>query len=245
MVRANSSPQRNVILNEASSTSGRVTTAAYNSVYSNSLYDLTNSMVQVESVQAVSQAGWCENFLEVELNANNYFMIQVGAGNMLFRARVNGVNDQTSIPFDGTANRFWRIRHDQSANQIYFETSANGSVWLTRKTVTPGFALTALRFHLLAGAYGSGNSNPGAAKYDNFKLLASLAPTSLTVPNAGFETPVIGNGNFQYSPSGGSWSFANGSGITGMNSPFTAYLAVSRTLSEPFLAVPTNSDESL
>src|SRR6185369_17486820 len=83
------------------------------------------------------------------------------------------------------------------------------------------FALTALRFHLLAGAYGSGNSSPGAAKYDNFKLLASLAPTSLTVPNAGFETPVLGNGNFQYSPSGGSWSFANGGGISGMNSPFT------------------------
>ncbi|HEX3252822.1 MAG TPA: RHS repeat-associated core domain-containing protein [Pyrinomonadaceae bacterium] len=196
-------------------------TAAYNGVYSNSTYDLTNKMVQVESVQAVSQAGWCENFLEVELNANNYFMVQVGAGSMLFRSRVNGVNDQTSIPFDGVANRFWRIRHDQSANQIYFETSANDSVWLTRKTVTPGFSLTSLRFHLLAGAYGTGNSSPGAAKYDNFKLLASAASASLTVPNAGFETPVLGSGNFQYAPSGGSWSFANGGGISGMNSPFT------------------------
>ena len=197
-------------------------TAAYNGVYSNATYDLTNRMVQVESVQAVSQAGWCENYLEVELNANNYFMIQVGAGNMIFRSRVNGVNDQTSIAFDGVANRFWRIRHDQSTNQIYFETSANDSVWLTRKSVTAGFSLTSLRFHLLAGAYGTGNASPGAAKYDNFKLLASSAGSvSLTVPNAGFESPVLGNGNFQYSPSGGSWSFANGGGISGMNSPFT------------------------
>jgi len=202
-------------------------TTAYNGVYSNSTYDLTNKMVQVESVQAVSQAGWCENYLEVELNANNYFLIQVGAGNMIFRSRVNGVNDQTSIPFDAAANRFWRIRHDQSANQIYFETSADDSVWLTRKTVTPGFSLTSLRFHLLAGAYGNGNSSPGAAKYDNFKLLASSAgPVSLSVPNAGFETPVLGNGNFQYSPSGGSWSFANGGGISGMNSPFTGVPSV-------------------
>lgn len=120
-------------------------TAAYNGVYSNATYDLTNQMVQVESVQAVSQAGWCENYLEVELNSNNYFMIQVGAGNMIFRSRVNGVNDQTSIAFDGVANRFWRIRHDQSTNQIYFETSANDSVWLTRKSVTAGFSLTTLR----------------------------------------------------------------------------------------------------
>ena len=196
-------------------------TAGYNGVFSNSTYNLTGKMVQLESVQAVSQAGWCENFFEVELDANNYFMIQVGAGNMIFRSRVNGVNDQTSIAFDGVANRFWRVRHDQSANLIYFETSADGSVWLTRKTVTPGFALTALRFDLLAGAYGTGNSSPGAAKYDNFKLLASTAPTSLTVPNGGFESPVLGTGNWQYSPTGGSWSFANGGGISGVNSAFT------------------------
>jgi hypothetical protein len=164
-------------------------------------------MVQVESVQAVSQAGWCENFLELELNANNYFLIQVGAGNMIFRSRVNGVNDQTSIPFDGVANRFWRIRHDANANAIYFETSANESVWLTRKTVTPGFAVTALRMHLVAGAWGTGNSIPGTAKYDNLKLLASTGSTSLTVANAGFEAPVVGNGNFQYSGSSGSVRF--------------------------------------
>ena len=197
-------------------------TAGYNGVYSNSTFSLTNRMVQVESLQPVSQAGWCENFLELELDANNYFMIQVGAGNMIFRSRVNGVNDQTSIPFDGTANRFWRIRHDQSANLIHFETSANDSVWLIRKSVTPGFSLSALRFHLLAGAYGTGNSSPGTAKYDNFKLLASSAgSTSLSVPNFSFETPVVGNGSFTYTPVGGSWTFAGGGGISGNNSPFT------------------------
>src|SRR6185503_6307806 len=134
----------------------------------------------------------------------------------------NGVNDQTVIPFDGTANRFWRLRHDQSANQIYFETSANDSVWLTRKTVTPGFSLTSLKIDLLAGCYGTGNGSPGTVKYDNVKLLASTAgSTSLTIPNAGFEAPVVGNGSWQYSPTGGLWSFANGGGISGMNSGFT------------------------
>jgi RHS repeat-associated protein len=197
-------------------------TAAYNGVYSNTTYDLTGRMVQVELPQAVSQAGWCENYLELELNANNYFMIQVGAGNLLLRSRVNGVNDQASVPFDATQHRFWRIRHDQSANLIYFETSANETVWITRKSVTPGFSLGALRIDLLAGCYGTGNGNPGAAKYDNVKLLSSTGgSTSLTVPNAGFEAPVLGNGSWQYSPTGGSWTFANGGGITGMNSAFT------------------------
>ena len=60
-------------------------------MFSNATYDLTNRMVQVESAQAGSQAGWCENYLEVELNANNYFMIQVGAqGNPVKRYRADG-----------------------------------------------------------------------------------------------------------------------------------------------------------
>src|ERR1041385_6308025 len=173
-------------------------------------------MVQVDSAQAASQAGWCENYLELELNANNYFMIQGGAGNMLFRARVNGVNVQALIAFDGVANRYWRIRHDQGTNQIYFETSANNSVWLTRKTVTPGFSLTSLKIDLLAGCYGTGNSSPGTVKYDNVKLLSSVTGSfSLPVPNTGFETPLLGNGNWQYAPSGGAWSFVGGGGIRG------------------------------
>ena len=56
-------------------------TAGYNGVSSNSLYNLTDKMVQVEVVQAVSQAGWCENMLELELNPNNYFLINIGVGN--------------------------------------------------------------------------------------------------------------------------------------------------------------------
>lgn len=197
-------------------------TAGYNGVYSNSTYDLTGRMVQVEVVQAVSQAGWCENLLELELNANNYFLIDAGAGSLLLRARVNGVNDQTSIAFDPGAHRHWRIRHNSTANTINFETSADGLVWITRKTVTPAFSLTSLKIHLTAGAYGTGNSSPGAARYDSLKLLSSAAgSSSITVPNAGFETPALGFGNFQYGPTGGSWNFINGGGISAGGSGFT------------------------
>jgi hypothetical protein len=88
--------------------------------------------------------------------------------------------------------------------------------------VTPGFALTSLRFYLMAGAWGAGNGSPGAAKYDNFKLLASTAgSSSVTGPNFGFETPAVGYGNFQYGPSGGSWTFAGGTGVSASGSGFT------------------------
>ncbi len=55
------------------------------------------------------------------------------------------------------------------------------------------------------------------------------APTNPTVPNSGFETPVIGAGKFQYSPVGGTWTFGNtgsavnsGAGIAGNSSGFTS-----------------------
>jgi hypothetical protein len=146
-------------------------TAAYNGISSKSTYDLTGKIVQVEVAQTVSQAGWCENFIQVMLDANNYYLIDVGAGSLVFRSMVGGVNNQTVIAYDPSAFPYWRIRHDQATNTIYFETSSNGTAWTTRKTVTPGFSLTALRFYLYAGAWGTGNGSPGAAKYDNFKLL--------------------------------------------------------------------------
>jgi|GEM_PF-1319937 len=43
---------------------------------------------------------------------------------------------------------------------------------------------------------------------------------AVSISNTSFETPVVGSGNFQYSPSGASWSFS-GSGISGNSSGFT------------------------
>jgi hypothetical protein len=125
---------------------------------------------KVEVAQTVSQVGWCENYIQVALDAYNYYLIDVGGSSVVFRSMVGGVNNQTVIAYDASALPYWRIRHDQAANTIDFETSNNGTAWTTRKTVTPGFSLTALRFYLYAGAWGTGNGSPGAAKYDNFKL---------------------------------------------------------------------------
>jgi len=55
----------------------------------------------------------------------------------------------------------------------------------------------------------------------SFENVPAFASVSLTVPNFGFEAPVLGNGNFQYGPTGGSWTFANGGGISSTNTPFT------------------------
>jgi len=153
-------------------------TAGYYAAYSNSTYDLTGKTVQVEVAQPISQAGWCENFVQVVLDGNNYFLIDAGAGSMIFRSTVNGVNDQTYLPvFEPAVEHYWRIRHDQGANTINFETSADNSTWTLRKSAAVGFSLTSMRFYLYAGAWGTGNGAPGAAKYDNVKLQGNTPTT--------------------------------------------------------------------
>ena len=143
-------------------------TASYNGVRSSSSYDMRGGTAQVELVQAVSQAGWVENTLVLEADGNNYLLINTGAGSIVFRSSVNNVFDQLILPYDPVAHRFWRIRHSLTTNTVSFETSPNGAVWTSQKTVTAGFSLTAMRFVLRAGAWGTGNASPGAAIYNDF-----------------------------------------------------------------------------
>src|SRR5205807_5746269 len=67
-----------------------------------------------------------------------------------------------------------------TANTINFETSPDASNWTTQKSAAVGFSLTSMRIYLYAGCWGTGNGNPGAAWYDNFKLQAN---TQTTVAN--------------------------------------------------------------
>lgn len=197
-------------------------TATYNGVVSNAFYDFRGRTVEVELAQPISQAGWCENFLQVLLDDNNYLLIDAGAGSLVFRSRVGGVNDQTVVPgYNPQASRFWRIRHDQAANTLSFATSPDRTTWTTHKTVTPGFSLSALRFYLMVGAWGTGNAAPGAVHFDNFQVATNETANSLPIANFGFEAPVPPAAGFQYGPTNAGWTFA-GAGVTANYSPFTA-----------------------
>ena len=161
-------------------------TLGYNGIVSNATFDIRNGTVQVEKIQPVSQAGWVEDHLIIEKDANNYYLLHTGSGSTVLRSMVNGVNDQLIIPYDPVAHHYWRLRHQLASNSVFFETSADGITWTTLKTAAAGFALTAVKFKLNAGAWGTGNANPGAAIYNDFQFIASATalPPACT-PTAG------------------------------------------------------------
>ena len=68
-------------------------------------------------------------------------------------------------------------------------------------------------------AYGAGvYYMPGQVTVAN---APSSSTVSVSVPNYGFETPSLGDGNFTYGTTGASWAFLGSSGISNNNSGFT------------------------
>ena len=118
------------------------------------------------------------------------------------------------IPYDSVGpSGHWRIRHDSGReHRSILRLVATAAVWLTRKTVTPGFALTSLKIYLVAGAYGTGNSRSGRGEIRQSKAALEFGWAKFNnrseLPAS--RLPSLGFGNFQYGPTGGSWNFING-----------------------------------
>jgi RHS repeat-associated protein len=167
-------------------------TAEYNSVSSNQAFDLTNKSFSVEVADPGSQAGWVSTFVFLELDGNNSYRMSAGAGSSVFEVVSGGASTQRLVT-SYNYQPFWRMRHDAAANQIRFESSTNGQTWTLQHAVTPTIPLDSLRIRMGTGAYGTGNSSPGQAVFDNVRLVSvhpdCLPTVSITQPaeNATFD----------------------------------------------------------
>jgi uncharacterized protein (TIGR03437 family) len=162
----------------------------YAGFVSASTWNLTGAHASVEVVQASTSA---DTELALVLDSNNFYRIVQEEGQIYFQDKVNGVKSGSSIAYNPTQHRFWRIRHDPDAKTIVFETSSNGASWAANRTVQPGFALTALRVELASGTYSSVGT-PSSSVFDNFKLESNSASSpALTTPGAISSTLALAN----------------------------------------------------
>lgn len=158
-------------------------TASYNGVVSVPQINFWDKTLSVEIPQATNAGGaWAETYFRLMRNDSNYFhVIITGANTFVCDSVVNGVMDRTGFNYNAATQRFWRFRHNAAAHTMNFEVSADGATWTTLKTVKVNIPLDNMRTFLTAGAWGTGNSTPGSAVFDNLRLEQNqyAAPLSL------------------------------------------------------------------
>ena len=143
---------------------------SYNGYVSTSAWSAVNSSVMVEVVQRAS--GGAVTIFSMGIDKDNWYSFRAKSSSLILETRVNGTTTSVTIPYDATQFRFWRLRHDQVADTVLFETSPDGNVWTARQTVARQFSLSAVKFELIAGT-GSSIAVPGSAIFDNFQLASN------------------------------------------------------------------------
>ena len=138
----------------------------YNGVISNRTYNFTAGIIFAE-VAEISQAG-SQTILAFGVDNNNKVSMWTESGNLRMALTVAGNSvGATSIAYNSTSHRWWRIRHVQAGDTIRFDTSPDGIVWTQRHSIARGsLNITAGKVNLSAGTSGS-VATPGRARFDN------------------------------------------------------------------------------
>jgi hypothetical protein len=132
-------------------------------------FDLTNSSVHVEVVQTTSSASAADTTFAIGLDSDNCYRFTVESGTLVMQRKSAGNVTSQTLAYNPTLHRWWRIRHDQTTNSLYWETSADGASWLTRRSETVTLSPKVLYIEVTAGTY-EPESAPGFASFDNVQL---------------------------------------------------------------------------
>jgi hypothetical protein len=146
---------------------GAVAGRAYNGYVSASNWNLTDARATVEVVETTTNTG--QTVFTLALDANNWFRFLFESAKLNFQTKVGGAETATTIPADAAQQRFWRLRHERTRDQVTFETSADGTNWVVRREVPRQFSLKSMTIELNAGTPFPAAS-PGRAVFDSFVL---------------------------------------------------------------------------
>ena len=146
----------------------------YRGIRSVSSYDFTGAYGYVELVQPASAATKADAMFTIGYSVDNYYRIYVSEGMLLGQKKVGGIKTTfLMLPYDSTAHRYLRIRHDAITNSVVFETApANGGApgtWTQRYSETWNSAvqLSAIQFELKGGTWQAETNAAGKVIFDN------------------------------------------------------------------------------
>lgn len=167
--------------NVMSETGGRLqiqlggTSGSYSAYARTTSFDLTGSSVYVQAPTTFSNAlTSTQMYIKLEIDATNFLIIGKYGANLYAQKQVAGVDTVlNSISYNTTNHAWWRI--SEYSGTLYFETSTDGTTWLTQYSFANPFAVTALKVSLGAGTFAAQSSS--TVEFDNFN---TLAPSTIT-----------------------------------------------------------------
>ena len=149
----------------------------YNGIRSAASFNFSGAYCYVELAQAAAGNTTADAMLTVGPDVNGYYRMYVEAGVLFLQKRIQGSKvTLSSISYDATSHRYWRIRHDSSNGAVIFEAAAdNGGMpgsWAVLHSEawnTASIPLTGILFELKAGTWQSEANAAGKVIFDNFK----------------------------------------------------------------------------
>jgi hypothetical protein len=128
--------------------------------------NFTQRWMQVEVVQTTNAASTVTSMnFGIASASDRLAFIVFYNGSLLFRWQNAGGFSDTSVTYNATNHRFWRLEHD--GTNILWRTSADGSTWTTQRTVATPITITAVKLNMDCAGFGS-VASPGTGIYDNF-----------------------------------------------------------------------------
>src|SRR5512139_3874531 len=143
-------------------------TNSYPFLLSKNWYSLQESAAFCEVAQRPNVGnGTTDLYLEVYVAEQNSAYMQVQDSSLYFGETVNNTPNTTSVTYNATDHRWWRIR--ESAGTIYWDTSPDGNNWTNRRNKAVGLYYGRTKYRFLCGYYGT-EPDPGVAIIDNFNV---------------------------------------------------------------------------
>jgi hypothetical protein len=112
---------------------------------------------------------------------NNLLLMSSDGMNLYLNQTVNGLIDQTAVPYNPALQAYWRVRHEAAADALIFEASADGVVWQPLRSVARAIALDSLQIELVAGT-SQASAAPTPAAFDNLRFQPNRAPVVTAPP---------------------------------------------------------------
>jgi hypothetical protein len=139
-------------------------------------YDLTGSSISIE-VPKVDESGAIRMLFILDFPGDNAIAFEHGNPNAEETNRlvcwhsIAGGATPCSLSYDAATHRWWRFRHDDTANLVHWETSPDGEDWQSHGQYDAAdFVFTAAVVQLISDSYGVTGRMDAGNHFDNLNV---------------------------------------------------------------------------